>query len=866
MTHRPTASALSVVHVVPFSHLDLFWAGTREECLSRGNYIISHALDLLDQYEDFTYLIETVNFLQHYVECYPHEVARIKRLAATGRLELAPLWSAIYQNLPGGETLARNALYAKRYVRRHFDNDPGTAHFADLPGYTPQYPQIAQLAGIHRVVMSRGGPVETPLFVWEGLDGTKIRSYYTPLGYAVMALEGDWHKDYAAMVAGGTEKALSRSFQNDSYPHLTHWGCDLHAPDERLILNVRQWNQDKEAKLLFSTPAHYFASVSGIEGLTVLKGEIPSAWPNIESSWPDLWPEDLPCESALQMAEFLSAYCLLRGWKDYPKQELEEAWQALLDGMDHNQNAQGGERADHDKLQLKRYSRYAAERIINRMAWRLAAQVPISKPDQFPVVVFNSMSWRRSGIAMGRAVVYGTPRSNDIDAFKTGVKLVNDLGETIPFVPRVRYEGVSMALEIAFPADEIPAAGYRTWYLMPGYNPIHEAQTCQVHLDGMVTAKSLEAGHCPFGESVRLDPRRNMGHDTYENRFFRLTVDRVTGDVSLEDLQSGHLLLEKMRVMGVEERGGNYIANMTPSGREFPALIDAIETLENNQVWCRMRLSGSICGMPWTQTITLYRDYPEIRLENEIEWKGPRWVRLQQLFPYVGQGETVRYGVPYGQVTFPGNIPAAQGKLEDEIPLAERDKLRLCRHWIDVGNESTGLTIACDHRMWELDGTLLRSYMVRGISHSFVVKRQEDDTMETIARPPEGRYHFTYVIRPRNDSLAQSASYRCGWELNRPLLVTAVGGSNHNGSLPTRAGLFDLTETSLVTTAFKKAEEGEGVVLRAFETTGKKSLLPVPKFEGFIASETDILEESRHQPKSCRPYEVKTLIFDPVKK
>ena len=30
----------SEVYVVPFSHLDLFWGGTREECLSRGNRII----------------------------------------------------------------------------------------------------------------------------------------------------------------------------------------------------------------------------------------------------------------------------------------------------------------------------------------------------------------------------------------------------------------------------------------------------------------------------------------------------------------------------------------------------------------------------------------------------------------------------------------------------------------------------------------------------------------------------------------------------------------------------------------------------------------------------------------------------------
>jgi hypothetical protein len=32
------AAATNDVYVVPFSHLDLMWAGTREECLSRGDH------------------------------------------------------------------------------------------------------------------------------------------------------------------------------------------------------------------------------------------------------------------------------------------------------------------------------------------------------------------------------------------------------------------------------------------------------------------------------------------------------------------------------------------------------------------------------------------------------------------------------------------------------------------------------------------------------------------------------------------------------------------------------------------------------------------------------------------------------------
>ena len=38
------------VYLVPFSHLDLFWAGSREECLTRGIEVIRTALRLLRKY------------------------------------------------------------------------------------------------------------------------------------------------------------------------------------------------------------------------------------------------------------------------------------------------------------------------------------------------------------------------------------------------------------------------------------------------------------------------------------------------------------------------------------------------------------------------------------------------------------------------------------------------------------------------------------------------------------------------------------------------------------------------------------------------------------------------------------------------
>src|SRR5260370_25148186 len=76
------AAAPRQVYLVPFSHLDFFWAGTREECLARGNRIIARAMQLARQFPDFRFLIEADDFVANYVDIHnpSPELADLKDL------------------------------------------------------------------------------------------------------------------------------------------------------------------------------------------------------------------------------------------------------------------------------------------------------------------------------------------------------------------------------------------------------------------------------------------------------------------------------------------------------------------------------------------------------------------------------------------------------------------------------------------------------------------------------------------------------------------------------------------------------------------------------------------------------------------
>jgi len=88
--------------------------------------------------------VESDNFVANYVETHrgSPELAEFERLVKAGRIEIAPLWANTFSGLPDGEIHARNYTIGKRYAQSVFGVDERVAHIADIPDFTPQFPQI----------------------------------------------------------------------------------------------------------------------------------------------------------------------------------------------------------------------------------------------------------------------------------------------------------------------------------------------------------------------------------------------------------------------------------------------------------------------------------------------------------------------------------------------------------------------------------------------------------------------------------------------------------------------------------------------------------------------------------------------------
>jgi alpha-mannosidase len=840
------------IYFTPFSHLDFFWGGTREECLARGNGIIAQAIRLANQSPKFRFLLEDNVFVANFVDTHSgsSELADLKRLVKDGRIELAPKWAAIFQGLPDGEVHARNLAFGKRYARDVFGVDTQVAHLGDLPDYTPQFPQILKQSRVPFMVMTRMGPADKSLFFWKSPDGSRALVWNTLKGYGWGTfLSSKTQLDEQKRERFRKDLADVRATTDGAI--LMNWGTDLWSPPDDLVDRVESFNQSAPARLIISTPSDFFRRAEKQSNIPELSGEIPSSWPNIVSSLAHIWPQIVPATSTLLAAEKFATINYALGYAPYPQREFDFLWKKLIESMDHNHDGQGGAIGDNRKIGYMQLALLHGGEILRDSLRNLAERVQIPFTNSFPIVVFNPLGWTRDDLVKTHLTLYGPVSPADIAPFKKGMRLLDDAGHPVPFHLAEYSENISRALELVFVARGVPSLGYKTYYLTATETPEVFPPAATVNLDD---------------DKDRREPRRPLGTNTIENSFYRLSVDRTTGRATLWDKALNRDVCRGMEIAALEERGGNYIGIEPPSGRSIFSLVDSVVVEETNAVRAVVRIASRIGDIPITQRLTLYQDLKRLDIENTIEWKTPRFIRVHQLFPLTQPNASIRYGVPFGANASDNIIPNAGTHASDEIPNEDWKRSRHIHDWLHAGAADWGLTIASDHQQIRLDEDVVRAEMVRGTRFTSV-KVVRGNEVTSLNYPPPGAYVFRYSLSSSSGDWKTSKAYRTGLGWNNPLLPVSVCDGISAKSLPPVRSFCSVKPDSLVVSALKKSDLGPSILLRVYEIEGASVETPVEFLGRETAfNETNLLEEDQASLKQrslqAGPYSIKTLKLD----
>jgi alpha-mannosidase len=843
-------------YVVPFSHLDLFWAGTREECLARGNRIIAKAIGIAKKYPEFRFFLESDNFVQNFVDSHKGsaEVEDLKRLVREGRFEIAPNWANIFHNLPDGEVHARNFLYGRRYAHEAFGVDPRVFQPADIPGFTPQFPQILQQTDVPFMVMTRMGPPEKWLFNWKSPNGSKVLVWNEPHGYG-WGVHLGFHSEMTPDKRAVLEKELREVSANDPGPIFVPWGVDLWSPNEKIVQNVDALNKDfTYAHFTLAVPQDFFKAIEKTQNVPEITGEIPMAWPHVVDGILHLWQLAVPATATLTTAEEFATINYALGYADYPQQDLEVLWKSLIESMDHNHDGQGGEIGDRRKMDDSLLVLNRGGEILRDSLRNIAERVRIPIPNSFPIVVFNGLGWERNDPVKAHVTLYGDVGPHAIDDYKKGIRLVDEKGAPIPFHIEQTSENISRALELTFVATGVPALGYKTYFLTPSEQPQSYPPAAEFTLDR---------------DKDQKDPRRPLGTDVMENQFYRVVVDKATGKVTVLDKELNQEIVKGAEIVGVEERGTNNVQKEIETGRTIPLSPNGTQVEENNAVRAVLSLSGWVADVPVQQRLILYRGLKRLDIENSLDWKEPRFLRIEEQFPLGRTQIEMEYGIPFGANSVANLMPGSGPHAGDEIQQDAWKQYRTIQSWVFAGDNQWGLTLAVDHQLVRLEDGLIHANMIRGQRYTSVKIVRDNEEVDSIHFPAPGHYVFKYSISSGAGDWKLLKSYRTGANFNNALIPISVVDEISPKSLPPTNSFFSVQGDNLVLSALKKAEGTDpSIVLRLYEMEGTKAESPVT----FLGSQRQFRESNLLETESgaagqrilrIDPFEIKTLKLRP---
>ena len=168
------------VYCIGHTHIDVAWLWTLEQTKDKAQRSFSTVLNLLKQYPEYKFMSSQPQLYSYVKKYAPELYSEIKKAVKDGRWEVeGGMWLEADCNLTSGESLIRQILLGKKFIKNEFDIDSKTLWLPDVFGYSAALPQILKKCGMENFVTSKISWNETntlpyDTFMWQGIDGTEI--------------------------------------------------------------------------------------------------------------------------------------------------------------------------------------------------------------------------------------------------------------------------------------------------------------------------------------------------------------------------------------------------------------------------------------------------------------------------------------------------------------------------------------------------------------------------------------------------------------------------------------------------------------------------------------------------------------------
>lgn len=168
------------ISCIGHTHIDVAWKWTVAQTKEKAQRSFATVLALMDRYPSYKFMSSQPQLYQHVKENDPELYERIKQRVREGRWEVdGAMWLEPDCNLISGESMVRQLLYGKRFMREEFGVESRMLWLPDVFGYSGALPQILKKAGVDRFFTTKlkwndTNTMPHDTFIWEGIDGSEV--------------------------------------------------------------------------------------------------------------------------------------------------------------------------------------------------------------------------------------------------------------------------------------------------------------------------------------------------------------------------------------------------------------------------------------------------------------------------------------------------------------------------------------------------------------------------------------------------------------------------------------------------------------------------------------------------------------------
>lgn len=886
------------VHVIQFAHHDLGYTDLPSNVLREFCGFYDDALRFCretDHFPDdsrFRYTIEQGWSLLYYLDHRPEEVRQeMMRRIREGRIEVNAFVGNETTELLGPEEMVR-MLYPVFELKRRYGIPVTTAEHNDIPGiswgvaaamagagiryFAPGLPDYFRWGARYHTFWDEDTIAPNGLphaFFWEAPDGERTLFWYGRQG------AGGAVDVSLAELPGYLEELEAKGYPYDVLRFLVRGG-DRDNSNTRVeyACTCREWNSKwAYPRFVPSLNSRFFPELEKQigEDTPTYRGELPGTDYSLAASC-TAYPSSLNrvTHDQLLAAERFAAVASEITGCDYQAAALAEAYYCTLMNDEHawglaHPTGPGQDACIAQHCEFAYRAAALAHDVLTKATNEIADHISRDEDACF-AVVFNPLNWTRTDLATaparpmdpcarpmrpdpsrrtdpsGRpAAFYAYPVSNrDLvtispEMIRGGLSVIDvATGRTVPHevyeVPNAQapipYAGyrASMGtydpkekLEVRFIAEDVPPLGYKVYKLAPARKRSSKG-------DFALTRNSIE------------------------NRFYRVELDPATGAIrSIFDKDLDRELIDA----GAGHGGNQLTIRSSITSETFTSARPRIERGRSGPVSSSLVVRTSAPGCPQvTQEITLYSRIKRIDIANRLLKDSTAQLETFFAFPFAFAEPRFRYE---------GSLCVIE-PLVDQLPGSNSDYYCV-QHWADVHDAEAGVALcSLDAPMMQFGGNwpLYVSQAHHGATppnfdHPFHTREDVKkghiyslallNNYRTNFSPVQsGDLLFRYSITSHAGDWRQGRVPEFGYGVSLPLVHAAVRGK-HEGRLPAASSFADLDRDNVILLALKRAEDGEGFIVRVMETegAGTEVTITLPFIQIMTACETNLVEENQ---------------------